>query len=510
MDSPHNQESIAFVETPEEIVTLMIRLITHTNDALILDTGFGRGAFLSKLKINYSNLEGVELNKERFNFCVKKFPQIKLHNVDFLSWKPDKKFDVIIGNPPYMHYNELPVKARKRVTALTKNMESDIYYAFIIHAVDLLAERGELIFIVPYSFFYNTYADCVRKKLLRNGYLEVVIDLDENRLFKNNNPETVIFKFIKTQRKKEMKVLCIKRRTAKLPDILERCSNALEERKKNNLFDYFERTQFKLYDSIWSSSRPILIPEYNYLEQLADVNVGLVAGYSEGFTLTGEEYEKLPEKEKKVVLTFIKAKNCKGFWTEGIEYRILLEGAVKTEKEIRTRYPTIYKKLLEHKGKMSKRYLPNLKWWNWLALRNKTAIERQLKNWKIFVPTLDRHKYNRFSLTKQEVYSEGDTIFLLPKTDPFFLIGYLNSTFFRKYYLSHGARRGQRIAFTQAILSKCKVPYFTKEINQEIKKLAKKIYETHDHSLREEIDKVITRAFKEKKFRKVGITRFTE
>jgi len=137
------QISIAFVETPLEIVDLMVKLIGKPLDSRVLDAGCGKGSFLSKLVAeNYTNVEGIEMNEERYEYCSKMFPKLVMHHDDFLSWKPSGRYDVIIGNPPYMHYNELPPNAQKRVTEITKSMESDIYYAFVVRAIECLPMVG--------------------------------------------------------------------------------------------------------------------------------------------------------------------------------------------------------------------------------------------------------------------------------------------------------------------------------------------------------------------------------
>jgi tRNA1(Val) A37 N6-methylase TrmN6 len=104
---------------------------------------------------------------------------------------------LVIGNPPYAHFNQLPQGTAEKVKKIIGTSEGDIYYAFIIKSINLLQEGGELIYIVPYHFFYNTHAKVVREHILKNGKIEIIIDLDEARLFRKANPETIIFKFRK-------------------------------------------------------------------------------------------------------------------------------------------------------------------------------------------------------------------------------------------------------------------------------------------------------------------------
>jgi adenine-specific DNA-methyltransferase len=75
---------IGFVETPLEIANLMVELSTIDKNALVLDTGCGRGIFLQALKNKgYKNVYGIEIDKELYEYCCKKF---------------EKDFKIILGN----------------------------------------------------------------------------------------------------------------------------------------------------------------------------------------------------------------------------------------------------------------------------------------------------------------------------------------------------------------------------------------------------------------------------
>ena len=204
-------EPVAFVETPEPIAEMMVELISKDkmqNEKLsVLDSGTGRGVFIQKLlKVGYKNISGVELDSNLYNFTQNRFPNLSILNLDYLDWITNSQYDVIIGNPPYCHFNSLPKQMKIEVADIVGNKESDIYYAFIMKSIDLLKIGGELIYIVPYGFFFNTYAKAVREKIKEEGYLELVIDLDETRLFDGENPETVIFKFVKSKKTAKPKI----------------------------------------------------------------------------------------------------------------------------------------------------------------------------------------------------------------------------------------------------------------------------------------------------------------
>lgn len=492
---------ISFVETPAEISQLMVTLINQPKNCHILDSGCGKGIFLKNLiSSGFTNIDGIEIDPGLCDYLRSSFKDIELYNDDFLIWKSPKKYNVIIGNPPYSHYNSLPKKIQKEVFSLTKTGESDIYYAFIVKSIELLRENGELIYIVPYQFFYNTHAEIVRKKILENGYFEILIDLDEVRLFEGEYPETIIFKFVKTENRsyKNIEVFRIKHRKARPENIFKKFIESLKEKKENELFFYYTKLNFSNYREIWSSYPSIDIPEYKKLKDLAFVGVGLVSGFDKAFRIKVNEDKYYNEREKNLIFNFIKAMNCKGFRVEGFEKYILMDEKIKDEIYLSKNYPNIYKKMAEFKGQMSTRYMPNhKKWFHWQALRNKKTLDKYMELPKIFVPTLDRSKVNRFSFSDMKAYPSGDVLVIIPfNIDPYFLLGYLNSAFFREYYLSHGAKRGYRIAFTQRIMSNIKIPVFENEELKNIANITKEILNTNDLNKRKSIDDIISNALK--------------
>lgn len=55
-------------------------------------------------------------------------------NEDYLKWEPDRKFDFIVGNPPYITYQELDEENRSYVRNNFITCEKgkfDYCYAFI-------------------------------------------------------------------------------------------------------------------------------------------------------------------------------------------------------------------------------------------------------------------------------------------------------------------------------------------------------------------------------------------
>lgn len=504
---------ISFVETPREIVRLMVKLSTIQKDESVLDTGCGSGIFLEVLKEEgYKKILGIEIDEELYKTCVSKGFRVILG--DFLSYELEEQFSLIIGNPPYAHFNQLPKQILENVRKIIGTSEGDIYYAFIIKSINLLKEGGELIYILPYHFFYNTYARVVREHILKNGKIELVIDLDEIRLFKGENPETIIFKFKKgffNLSKEKIKILNIKTKKITASEIMITANETLNNKSSNRIWNYKEINHF-ITPTIWSAYLPSSISQSLQfpsvkLGQIAKVGVGPVSGFDKAFLVSEDEFLKFEENEKTLVKKFVKANNCIRFITKGYHYYILIEDKMN-ENELRSKYPNVYLKLSKFKNALSNRYLlRGKKWFHWQALRNYNFLTSNLLKKRIYVPTLDRKPYNRFSLGEENFLPSSDVIFIQPygEEDIFFLLGFLNSQFFRDYYLSNGGKRGGRVVFTQRILHEIRIPLFSADEKEKIKNITKEIIDKlkkGENTEKEEkkIEQIIYESIKSQKF----------
>jgi len=321
----------------------------------------------------------------------------------------------------------------------------------------------------------------VRETILKYGKIEVIIDLDETQLFTDESPETIIFKFKKGKFKltnEKIKLLNIKTTKTNGMEIYRKAIESLANRTSNELFDYKEFTHY-LDSEAWSTFI-IEIPKFPSvkLKEIAKVGVGLVSGFDKAFVAKEKDYTEFNINEREIIKKFVKGKNCRRFIVDGYELYIVIDDFIKSEKELGRLYPNIYQKILPYKEEMMKRYLPkNKRWFHWQALRNYSFLTANINKRRIYVPTLDRHPYNRFSLGEKGLLPSGDVLFIQPynEEDLYFLLGYLNSTFFRKYYLSTGGRRGGRISFTQKLLENAKIPLFSEHIKEKITDTTKKI-----------------------------------
>ena len=100
---------------------------------------------------------------------IKFLPIINFKNIifgDFLVQNIEKKYDTIIGNPPYV-----------------KTSDGNLYLSFTKKCYELLEENGELIFIIPSDFFKLTSASSLLNDMMKNGTFTHIFHPHNENLF---------------------------------------------------------------------------------------------------------------------------------------------------------------------------------------------------------------------------------------------------------------------------------------------------------------------------------------
>ena len=120
--------------------------------------------------------------------------EIRLFHQDFMRFSPDRKYTLIIGNPPYVvcSAEQIPEQYKPFVVG-----RPNLFALFILHAYSLLEERGVLAFIVPKSFLNASYYNSIRCFLKENGEILSVLDFEQDNLFLETQQATIGFVFRK-------------------------------------------------------------------------------------------------------------------------------------------------------------------------------------------------------------------------------------------------------------------------------------------------------------------------
>ncbi len=176
-------EKLGQVFTPPYIVAEMLQL--RKNQGRILEPSCGNGAFFN----NIPDCVGIEIDSQH---C----PAGAL-NMDFFDYPLSEKFDTIIGNPPYVRYQDIDQTTKSKLTSKLFDERSNLYLFFIEKCIQHLTTHGELIFITPRDFLKSTSAIRLNQFIYSTGTITDIIDLGDQRVFSGFNPNCIIFRYEK-------------------------------------------------------------------------------------------------------------------------------------------------------------------------------------------------------------------------------------------------------------------------------------------------------------------------
>ena len=178
-----NVETLGQVFTPQGIVAQMLTL--RQNEGRCLEPSCGNGAFFNEIV----DCVGIEIDPTH---C----PEGAM-NMDFFDYPLDEKFDTIIGNPPYVRYQDISPDTKKKLSSALFDERSNLYLFFIEKCIQHLNEHGELIFITPRDFLKATSSTRLNQFIYQQGTITDMIDLGDRHIFKGFSPNCIIFRFEK-------------------------------------------------------------------------------------------------------------------------------------------------------------------------------------------------------------------------------------------------------------------------------------------------------------------------
>jgi hypothetical protein len=334
-----------------------------------------------------------------------------------------EKFDVVIGNPPYVEFKNLHPSIKKKLTEYkTTRGKYDLYIAFMERPIDFLNENGILCYINPTRFMHRDYGQELRKFIKQEYTIKQIIDFGDAQIFNTATTYTGIFLF----------------------------------HKMSSSHYEFEYGKDLLYWTYQLVSDEKLIPEpwyfqsdsANYLLNLIKENSlhfeNLVEGIFQGVA-TGKD-EVFIVKEDEVSQYKLEAKSIKKFlmgkdigpyamnWSKHyVIYPYEDNGKVINELKFKELYPNCYSYLVDRRPSLTGRGYFDKSNKLWYELWNQRNYER-FKTEKLI--TLDNASKNSFAYDNSGFIGTTTTYSIVPKrgTPIFGLLGVLNSSLLNYYH----------------------------------------------------------------------------
>ena len=158
----------------------------------ILEPSCGSGEYINALHSIYPSLDiiGIEYNKTIYDSIVGHFSgkNITILNADYLQYKPLRKYDLIIGNPPYyvMKKDAVAKEYHKYFDG-----RPNIFILFIVKSLQLLNDNGILSFILPKNFLNCLYYDKTRAFIRDNFQILHIVNCKDDKYIETQQ-ETII------------------------------------------------------------------------------------------------------------------------------------------------------------------------------------------------------------------------------------------------------------------------------------------------------------------------------
>lgn len=273
----------------------------------ILEPSCGDGAFLESLinkkelvnaKCTAIELETGEAIKAKK--LVENYPNIDVRNSDFFKEYYEnlysEKYDLIIGNPPYIRYQYLTAEQREvQSQILIKNgMKSNklinAWVSFVVACVEILKSNGKIGLVIPAELLQVAYAEDLRL-FLSNNLSKITVITFRELVFPDVQQEVVVLLGEKYERGvDETKISIIE--VNNLDDLNEKLIKVpLEYKEIDHNSDKWTK-YFLSNDEINKIKQVKSDNRFVSFKDIARVDIGITTGNNKYFSVSKDTVEK--------------------------------------------------------------------------------------------------------------------------------------------------------------------------------------------------------------------------
>ena len=192
--------------TPEKIASFVLKFAINRNkDYDILEPSCGDGIFLEQIKKNnFDNKSITAIELDPFESSKAKKINLKNSEVitgDFFKFcnSTKKRFNLVIGNPPYIRYQYFNKEQRNEAEKIFKKANlkysklTNAWVSFVVGSSLLLKEKekGKIAFVLPAEILQVSYAKQLRD-FLAHFYNNISIVSFKKLVFPNIQQEVVL------------------------------------------------------------------------------------------------------------------------------------------------------------------------------------------------------------------------------------------------------------------------------------------------------------------------------
>jgi adenine-specific DNA methylase len=192
------EKILGAVYTPPRIASALVRWAVRSQHDRVCDPACGEGVFLAAARTRLADLGnshptciGVDIDP----LAAERSGGVR---ADFFEWFENApKFDVMVGNPPFIRSHLFSDKSRDlafwhlRTMGLNPSRLMSTWAPFLALSSQLLTETGRLAFVIPEELLHINYAEELRRHLLEI-FRRVIVCLPGHELFSSVQQSVVL------------------------------------------------------------------------------------------------------------------------------------------------------------------------------------------------------------------------------------------------------------------------------------------------------------------------------
>ena len=289
-------------------LTLAEKIVEYFKDdnsiKSVLEPSCGDGVFFDaiinqSLISKFTTVEGIEIEKDeaaKLKERPLKYKNINIQNSDFFDFYKEnstsKKYDLILGNPPYIRYQYLKESQRVEMSEIltSQKMKSNklinTWVAFVVACVNLLSDNGKIAFVIPAEILQVAYAKELRSFLSRE-LSNITLFAFKDLVFPDIQQEIVVFVGEKKSSHKGIRIVELQNLSEIFISKIKKIEFQPLSNVKEKWTKYFiSKEEIDLIASIKSDSR------FQKLSDCALINVGVTTGNNKYFSLNKSTTQK--------------------------------------------------------------------------------------------------------------------------------------------------------------------------------------------------------------------------
>lgn len=285
--------------TPLPLVKKMIDLFKEDKKIHnILEPSCGDGVFVKELVNRHfikenNEITAIEINNdeaEKLRKSISERDNVSIINGDFFEFYykniENKKYDLILGNPPYIRYQYLEESQRKLMSdiltsnGMKANKLVNAWVGFLVACIKLLNDEGKIAFVIPAEILQVAYAEDLRL-YLANNLSEITLITFEELVFPDIEQEVVILVGKKGKEEKGIRIIELN----SLSDLEKLEVESHEFQKLQHVHEKWTKyfitpDENELIKDIKNDSR------FQKMSDVALINVGITTGNNKYFSIT--------------------------------------------------------------------------------------------------------------------------------------------------------------------------------------------------------------------------------